>query len=217
MKGAIMDLWSVILSPDTACILSVTVFGTKPRWALRYPIGPRAISLIFWNKAQRNAWPVSSSFAFFLCLMRAPRQFFRSADSAGENSPYHLPVWFDSICLHSVVWKVGRTKSSTMLLPANKNTISLPGFKACWPMQCGNVHQVTQYVFESWNMHTHTHTCTCCDIFLFEVSRPTVHCNWFMLTGNLGISQLWMKSAYTWTDRIPTTPKGCTHARTQAC
>lgn len=89
------------------------------------------------------------------------------------------------------------------------------------------LHQVSQYVFKSWNMlkmrtetHTHTQTYsrthantlthTCCDIFIFEVSWPSVHSNWFMLTGSLGISQHWIKSAHTPTDRTPTALTGCT-------
>lgn len=123
--------------------------------------------------------------------------------------------------IFTFVWKVGWTKSSTMLHPANESRICLLGFKACWQMHawmcysaaiCNNTYSSHETRSRCAQKHTHTHTRTqtCCDIFIFEVSWPTVHCNWFMLTGSLGISQHWIKSVHSSTDRIPTTLKGCT-------
>lgn len=127
MKGAIIDLGSVIFSPVTACMSSFTEFGTNLGWALRYPIRPPVIiSIHFGNKAK---WRRMTYF-----LLRCSLCF------SGVRSIYwHAHVspaifQFDSMCLHSEVWKVGCTNSSATLHPANKGTISLLGFKAWWQM-----------------------------------------------------------------------------------
>lgn len=117
-----------------------------------------------------------------------------------------FPRTFDLICLRSVACKVGRTERGTILLPADKSNTSLLGFKACCRMHAWMCYPAQKY-HNRYSSHdtcstcTQKHTHTCCGIFIFEVSRPTAHCNWFMLTGRLGISRHQIKSVHTPTDK----------------